>query len=722
MKQEFKPIYIFLPFLIVFTVWLLMPGLNGPFLFDDWQVLVHADWAADQGAWFLGYRPLRNLSYIIDLFFGKMEPFTFHVSNLIYHLLNIILFAFLAKLIIQPKTHDRWILLMGICIIFAVHPVQIESVVYISGRRDLLFSFFYLAGLLFFFKTYQSRRFGLARRSGLAWAGVLIFTLLATGSKESGITLPVAAFIFKPWIITFPEKDIVKKNMAGWALYPTIVILISGLLLLLVYTIGMAMPVLKTGLMGNNLFFHLVNCCIFIFRYFYIAVWPQNLAVDNSVQSFEIISHYGNIGGLLALLVVSSFSGICLAVRFGFFNSRLTKDPDFVLVIKGWLWFMIIILPMSNIIPHVERFAVHYLYLPIPGIFMIIWGILSGIFKTKFRGKLAPGILILVLTFGFSAKTRYELQWWEDDLVFWEHTTSINPDCARAQTNYGMTLLEYNKKQKAFDAFNKSLVVQPSSYAYLGLSSIALDDHDLQKAKECLIFVQKSNHLLERHRLFIEGSIALAENRQNKALEIGNQLCRTWPNYDAGYFLRAKLATAQKKNTEAIALFKKSLTLPGHHTRNYLGLIRVLIKAKQWEQALIYLDKGFESGLWTKDDANRLNDKAFTLDMLGQTKKAIDFWFKSLESDSACLIAALNLSSAFFRQKKYTDIIALQNQVSFSQNADNDLSSRLLNNVGLAYIHINQLDKARTIMEKALELWPDNQDVVSNLKRLKSMQ
>jgi len=708
-KQTITPIHIFLPVLLAFSIWLFMPGLNSPFLFDDWQVLVHSNWAADHKTWFFGYRPFRNLSYVIDLFFGKMEPFTFHVSNLVYHLLNVILLAF-----------GSWILIMGICIVFAVHPVQIESVVYISGRRDLLFSFFYFAGFLFFFKLYQSRRFG------PAWAGLFIFTFLATGSKESGITLPFAVFIFKPWIIGFQGKNSEKTSMPRWVFYLILIAVVSGTLLLLAYTLGMAMPVLKTGLMGNNLFFHIENCCLFIIRYFYIAVWPVNLAVDNSVQSFDIISHYNNISGHLALLTVTVFSGISIAARFGGENLRLFKEPGFVLAIKGWLWFIITILPMINIIPHVERFAVHYLYLPIPGIVMVIWGILSGTlsfaFKTNVRSKVVPWLLILGLLIGFSAKTRYDLQWWKDDLVFWERTTRINPDCARAQTNYGMTLLKYNKKQKAFDAFNKSLAVLPSSYAYLGLSSIALDDQDIAKAKKFLDFVQKDDHLLERHRLFIEGLIAFGENRPEKALEIGNRLCNVWPNDDAGYFLRAKLAKENNEFDEAIGLLKESLALERHPIRNHLELIRVLIMAKQWEQALLYLEKGMESGLWAMDDANRLNDMAYTLNMMGQTKKAVDLWFKSLESDSTCHIAALNLSSALFKQKRYNDIIALQDRVNFFQAKDNWVLSRLFNNMGLAYIHINQLDKARIIMEKALELWPANQGVISNLNSLKSKQ
>ena len=769
MKNLFNPMYIFLPFVLVFTVWLFLPGLNTPFLFDDWQVLVHSPWAADHGDWFLGYRPLRNLSYVIDLFFGKMEPFTFHVSNLVYHLLNIVLFTFLAKLIIIPNTQGRWLLLMGLCIVFAVHPVQIESVVYISGRRDLLFSFFYLAGLLFFFTTYQSRQlssgwFGSSRfgssRSGLAWAGLFVFTSLSTLSKESGITLPVTALILKPWIITLQDKNIQEKSVAkliksiklrSRPFYLAMVAVIVFLLLLSAYTLGMAMPVLKTGFMGDNLFLHLMNCSNFIFRYFFIAVWPINLAIDNSRQSFDIISYYGDAGGLWALLAVSLLTGISLATRFGFLShSKLAKDPDFNLIIKGWLWFIIIILPMSNIIPHVERFAVHYLYLPIPGIFMMIWGILSGIFKNSFgiyqklnikyynqkqipsSGKagfkgtpgpaiLVSAILVIVMSVGFSARTRYELQWWQEDLVFWEHTTTINPNCARAQTNYGMTLLKYNKSEEAAQAFNKSLAVHPTGFAYLGVSSIALDNHEIQKAKELLEFVPKNNHLLERYRLFIEGLIALSENRQNRALEIGERLHKVWPNDDAGYFLKAKIALNQKKYDDAIALLKESLALHGRHTRNYLEIIRVLIKARLWEQALTYLEKGFELELWEKDDANRLNDMGYTKDMLGQTQKAIKLWQKSLKSDAACIMAALNLSSALFRQKKYNDIIELQNHVNFSMDTDNKSVSRLLNNVGLAYIHKNQLDKARTIMKKALDLWPNNQGVISNLKRLDSM-
>lgn len=707
------------------AVWLFIPGLETPFVFDDWQVLVHSEWISGQVSWINSYRPLRNLSYAFDLLFGEMAPFTFHVSNLVYHTLNIVLLAGVTRLILKPGSGSGWMAWAGTCIFFALHPVQIESVVYISGRRDLLFAFFYLGGMLLFLTAYRSRRFG------LAWGGLLVFTFLSSMSKEAGITLPFAAWVFKAFAGDGPVSPDRHPPRFKWKFRGVTVAALAAFLLLAAYTVTMAWPVLNSKLMGNDLLLHLENCSVFLFRYIYMALWPAGLAVDHSEHSFDIIVQYWDPLGVSALLGVTLASLTAFGTRWGVLKGRLSDNPGFMLAIKGWLWFIITILPMSNLIPHVERFAVHYLYLPLPGIFMMIWGLLQGVLggvgngifrKNSKPGQLLGGFLILVITISLCIKTRGEMKWWQDEISFWNHTVDINPRCARALTNFGMTLLKYNRQAEASDVFNRALEVRSSPYTHIGLAAVALDQNDFDAAKNRLRFVPKTYYPLRRHSLFMEGLIALAENNEADAATAADLLVRKWPNDDAGYYIQAKLAEAKGNHDKAISLLTDSLQLPGPHARNTLALIRALTRAGRMEAARSALEQGFESGLWKADDPNRLNDLAYTLDKLGDKPRAEALWHQSLKSDPACLMAALNLSSALLKKRDYGRTIALEQEVDLSNDGNRQLASRFLNNVGVAYIHLEKTDRAAAVMERALGLWPENESVRVNLKKLNAMR
>ena len=90
-----------------------------------------------------GYRPIRTLSYAIDYRFSGTGPISYHVSNIIYHALTALLVYLVTLSLIPQKTTA-----LVAALIFAVHPVHTDSVAYLSGRRDILFTLFYLAGFL----------------------------------------------------------------------------------------------------------------------------------------------------------------------------------------------------------------------------------------------------------------------------------------------------------------------------------------------------------------------------------------------------------------------------------------------------------------------------------------------------------------------------------------------------------------------------------------------
>ena len=164
-KNQKKTLYVFLPFLILSILPLITyyNTLNNEFVFDD-LILIQdnktilspqkisdiADIITEKE----GYRPIRALSYAIDYHFSGLDPFSYHISNILYHIIN----CFLVYLITLSLLSNRATAFFA-AIFFATHPVHTDSVTYIAGRRDILFTLFYLTGFYTFIKYRKTQRY-----------------------------------------------------------------------------------------------------------------------------------------------------------------------------------------------------------------------------------------------------------------------------------------------------------------------------------------------------------------------------------------------------------------------------------------------------------------------------------------------------------------------------------------------------------------------------------
>jgi protein O-mannosyl-transferase len=130
------------------------------------------------------FHPVTSLSFMIDYYFGRGTPFMFHFTNLLLHSINTLLvYLFLKRLI------NNNIIAFFTALLWGIHPVHVESVVWITSRKDLLYSFFYILSLLFYLKCIKN---------GGSWKYYLVailFFLLSLLSKVQAVTLPAILFL-----------------------------------------------------------------------------------------------------------------------------------------------------------------------------------------------------------------------------------------------------------------------------------------------------------------------------------------------------------------------------------------------------------------------------------------------------------------------------------------------------------------------------------------------
>lgn len=170
---------------------------QGKFQYDDFQVIVGnpvvQSWAALSADFGHGLRPVLKLSYWFSWVSGGGDPRAFHAFNLAVHLINVLLVWQLARRLyaiggLDPPTSATASLLAAA--IFALHPLQTEAVTYVCGRSGSLMALFYLAALLAWDRYLRGRRW---RHLLLVWVAFL----LATGTKEPALTLPVALLLWE---------------------------------------------------------------------------------------------------------------------------------------------------------------------------------------------------------------------------------------------------------------------------------------------------------------------------------------------------------------------------------------------------------------------------------------------------------------------------------------------------------------------------------------------
>ena len=208
-------------------------ALGNGFVFDDYLLVVDNSlirtsrplWTLLSNPLSLGYRPLRTFSYILDYRIGGMQPWVFHLSNLLYHWITAC-FVFLVALRLTnaptlDKAHWRWRPAILIAFLWALHPVQTDAVTYIAGRRDILGGLCLFAGLWAYlqFRTPTAPtqwRYGWLLLSCLMYGlGIL--------SKESVLVLPLLC-----WAYDVQQEGLMESLRRRWALYFLVLLLGAG--------------------------------------------------------------------------------------------------------------------------------------------------------------------------------------------------------------------------------------------------------------------------------------------------------------------------------------------------------------------------------------------------------------------------------------------------------------------------------------------------------------
>ncbi|MBU1172271.1 MAG: tetratricopeptide repeat protein [Proteobacteria bacterium] len=406
------------------------------------------------------WHPVTSLSHMADCTIFGLNPGRHHLVNLLIHGANgVILYLFLF-LFTGKRWKSVWVSAM-----FALHPLNVETVAWISERKNLLATLFFLLGL------FAYARF-LRRRTCWNYSLLILVFLAGLMSKPTMMTFPFTLFLMLLWPMggyDFSGQSLGFFTKNRNTLLP-ILALISGMLILffmVVYLGGANRNVAPLSYIPLDL--RLSNMLIADLVYLVKLVVPVNLSVFHPYPQEIPLGH--TLGALAGLGGVS-----ILALVYA-------RKLPFLFV--GWFWYVGNLVTASGLMQqgYFPAYADRFTYLPMIGLFMALaWGI-PCLFETlKLNRLLAPiaGSLVLV---AFSGLTFVQTSYWKNAITLFSHAVAVNPNDALSMTNLALAFGEAGRLDDAMNASYQALALEPDyAEALNNLGTLYAKKGDIKKS------------------------------------------------------------------------------------------------------------------------------------------------------------------------------------------------------------------------------------------------
>jgi protein O-mannosyl-transferase len=510
---------------------------DNDYFYDNPHVLGGFTWTNVQWAFTSGedvnWHPLTWLSLMLDaqLFGpGATAP---HLTNILLHAAN----AVLLFVLLRGLTGAHW-RSAAVALLFAVHPLHVESVAWVSERKDMLSGFFALLALLSY-THYAGPQ--MAHRAWLFYGIALAFFVCGLLSKPMLVTLPLVMLLLDFWPLqrfgTLRFSRLVIEKIPFFLL-----VMVASLVTFMVQQKGGAVPPLSRfplGLRFENVF-------ISYARYLAKIFWPVNLATPYPAPVYE--------PAIFVIFSIALFAGICLAA--------VALKKQFPFAFTGWFWFAGMLVPVIGLVQvGAQAMADRYVYLPIVGVFLIVvWGI------GEVCSKWHPSQIVIICPAAFLLIAcvlcaRQQVAVWKDDETLFGHAVAVTRDnyfadlaLAHWYENHGQTneSLDYyyeaarispgdatdlynaanafaklGRWEQAITIYRRALLVstnQPDILNNLGFAFA--QNHQLPEAADCFQEVLKlnPNSVGARNNLaaifFAQGNYAVAAQQYQAALQL----------------------------------------------------------------------------------------------------------------------------------------------------------------------------------------------------------
>ena len=534
------------------------------------------------------YQPVRVLSYAIDYYVWRLNPLGYHLGNIALHGFSaVILYLLLSSLLHQIRAEsslesNRIIALLA-SLLFAVHPVNVEAVTWISSRKYGLLAFFYFSSFYFYIKNSEKGRY-----HRMYYVLSIVSYVLSLLSSPFSVTLPAILFLYDYCRIQdIRLYKIIKLRLLSYL--PYVVLSISQFIILwnsFTTTPGPE-PAIKSHEM-DNMFYTVLTMLRVLYDYIKnltFPFWLNNMYVDytsTSIFEYKVI---------LSLLVILFLIGIL------FFQVRADNKINLFCL----CWFVLTWLPVSNIIPISTKMADRYLYLPAVGLFLLfslsVYNTSHLWLSRKAKQFIAlPVIAFLVFSLSYLSIDRNRV--WANSQTLWEDSLRKAPAYWVPHMNLGLTMAQQGKIEEAISYYRESLRLNPNSaHTHNNLGVVLLErgqigdaiSHYIEALRLKSDYAETYNNL--GVALFRLGDLDKAIARYRQALQLE-------PTFGKAHNNLGNALAEQGRLDEAIFHYVKALETKAHYPEAHNNLGAALAQQGKLNEAIIQ----FENALRLKPD------------------------------------------------------------------------------------------------------------------------
>lgn len=529
--------------------------------------------------YFNNWHPLTMISYALDYAVWGLNPFGYHLTNVILHALNTSLVFVLAVRLIErgimlptPNSRLRPIIAAFItALLFGVHPLHVESVAWISERKDVISSFFFLSSLLAYLKYTSS----VDSQKRLFYCLCLISFTFALMSKPMAVTLPLVLLILD----SCPLKGIRTSSVLLEKVPFLFLGIVSSMITIWAQYTGGALQTFETHPFTDRVF-------IAIKAYaFYLAkmVMPTNLApfypYPNRITFFSLEF----LGSSILLITFTLLAALSLKRNRLFFAI--------------WSYYVVTLIPVIGIIQVGKHAAAdRYTYLPSIGPFLLA-GVGFSLLLERYSKKIFAIVIALLLIAGILInKTWNQMAVWHDSITLWSHQIKLFPETTIAYHNIGNAYRDKGNYQQAIMNYNRAIELDPQyADAYTGRGVVSAATGNYRQAimdYSTAIELNPQNVIALNNRGIAYGSLGGPQQALrdfSRAVELNDKYAEAYNNKGIAY-------SSLGNYKLAIIEYERAIELNPQFAEAYYNSGTAYFQSGEAELSLIYYKKAASLG------------------------------------------------------------------------------------------------------------------------------
>ena len=602
------------------------------------------------------WHPLTSMSFMLDAQLGGLA------NGKIFHIHNILLQATASVLLflaLRSLTGSVWRSAIAASI-FAIHPLRVESVAWITERKDVLSGVFLMA-TLWAYSHYTRLPSSRGRH-------LLVCVLFALGllSKPMLVSLPFVFLLLDVWPLRRLSWDPVPTTTAGWLQWGR---QLAPLVWEKMPLFVMAFASAYGAILAVGEPFRPIPILPLIPRLQYIPV-SYATYLWQLIYPFNLCAHYPFVVSGPPGWKVVLCSLLLIALTVWAWKQR--KNHPYFLV--GWLWFLGTMLPVIGLVPGgIQIMADRYTYLTQIGLTTaMVWAVGSWVQSGKLRlSRIAVGALAAELVLGLAVAANLQTRHWQNDRTLWTHALAVSRDNDYAHEKLGTTLQSEGEREQSEQLYREALRLNPRLVGSLNNLSILMRQKgnfqeavDLQKKA-----IQEHPKWGLMHRNLASALVGLKQFAE--ARDAFREAVRLVPNdLEARFSLAITLIDqlgGPEDLEEASKQLQRILELEPRAADAHFLLGNLRYRAGQPEEAAQYYRNALTL---TPNHSRAANNLGSVLSQQGKLAEAAPLYKQAITADPSYIDAMRNLADVQFRSRAFTECAQTWREVLSRQPGD----------------------------------------------------